>query len=82
MPSTTTSIRLPDELRARLERTSRVLKRGKNSIITEAIDQYLRRFDREALIREARRQSLLVRDAEDRRDTEFLQNLADPRDWK
>jgi hypothetical protein len=47
-------------LQASAGRTARHLNKGKNWIINQALDEYLRKLDREALIAEARRQSLLA----------------------
>ena len=50
MASSISSIRIPDELRYRLERTAKYLKKGKNwIIINQALDEYLRKVDRETL---------------------------------
>jgi predicted transcriptional regulator len=81
VPSTTTSIRIPEDLRHRLERTARHLNKGKNWIINQALDEYLRKLDREALIAEARRQSLIAsRDAENGDD--FWERAADNSGWR
>lgn len=82
MPSTTSSVRLPDALRRRLERTSRRLKRGKNSIITQALDEYLRKVDRQELAAEARRQSLLASQTDNQEDLEEWAKMADTRGWR
>ena len=55
--STTTSVRLPNPLRAELERQALARKRGKNWIIKEALEQYFNSPARDALGLEARRQS-------------------------
>ena len=57
MPGITTSIRLPPELRDRLERTAKRLQRGKSWVIARALEQYLSREEEEVLRDEARRQS-------------------------
>jgi predicted transcriptional regulator len=72
MPTVTSSIRVPGALQNRLERTAKRLKKGRNWIINQALDEYLRKLDREALVAEARRQSLLARDAEAKNDDDFL----------
>jgi predicted DNA-binding protein len=56
----TTSLRLNSEVRYQLECASRVLHRGKNSIINEALIAYLERFNQKTLVQEARRQSILA----------------------
>ena len=60
MPSSTSSFRISDELRFRLEGTARRLNKGKNWVINRALDEYLERHSRTALRAEARRQSLLA----------------------
>ena len=60
MGSSTSSFRIPDELRLRLEETAGRLKRGKNWIINRAIEEYLDRHSRTRLREEGRRQSLLA----------------------
>jgi predicted transcriptional regulator len=46
MSSSTSSFRISDELRLRLEEASRGLKRGKNWIINRALEEYLDRISR------------------------------------
>ena len=58
--STTTSIRLPDDLRSQLDAAAESLHRGKNWVIVQALREYLARMQRDALAQEARRQSLKV----------------------
>ena len=58
MSSSTTSIRLPDELRSSLDRASRRMSKGKNWIIKQALAEYLQRHDMDLLRAEARRQSI------------------------
>jgi predicted transcriptional regulator len=60
MASSTSSIRIPDELKTQLETTARRMKKPKNWIITRALQEYLDRHNREAFLAEARRQSLLA----------------------
>jgi predicted transcriptional regulator len=60
MPSSTSSFRIPDELKSRLEEASRRTNMGKNRIINRALDEYLDRHSRTGLRQEARRQSLLA----------------------
>ena len=60
MSSVTTSVRLDSRLARRLERTSARLSRGKNWIISTALDEYLAKVNRDDLATEARRQSLLL----------------------
>jgi predicted transcriptional regulator len=56
----TTSIRLEPRLRRALERRAAKERRGKNWIISRALEEYLTREERSDLETEARRQSLLV----------------------
>ena len=82
MPSSISSVRMPDELRYRLERTARHLKKGKNWIINQALDEYMRKVDQDTLAAEARRQSLLVSSIEQRESDEFWERISDTRGWK
>lgn len=65
--SHTTTVRLPQDLKARLDQASRELARRKSWIIARALDQYLRGVKPTDLMREARRQCRLANRA-DRRD--------------
>ena len=56
--SSTTSIRIPDDLKDRLESTARRMNKGKNWIIKEALAEYLQRHNMDLLRAEARRQSI------------------------
>lgn len=76
--STTTSIRLSDDLRFELETVSAQLHRGKNWVISEALRLYFASFKNASLAAEARRQSLLV-SQKDRDDT--LWEDADTQGW-
>ena len=60
MASSTSSFRIPDELKLRLEATARRMNKGKNWILNRALEEYLERHGREDLAAEARRQSLLA----------------------
>jgi predicted DNA-binding protein len=60
MPSSTSSFRVSEELKARLEDASRRMKKGKNRILTDALREYLDRHGRDSLRAEARRQSLIA----------------------
>ncbi|MGH9722060.1 MAG: CopG family ribbon-helix-helix protein [Bryobacteraceae bacterium] len=60
MGSTTSSFRIPGELRQRLEEAALRSHKGKNWIINRALEEYLIRHRREGLREEARRQSLLA----------------------
>ena len=82
MPSSISSVRMPDELRYRLERTARHLKKGKNWIINQALDEYLRKVDRDTLADQARRQSLAASSAEAREEAGFWERVSDTRGWR
>jgi len=58
--STTSSFRISEELRVRLERTARHLKKSKNWILNRALEEYLATEASDTLAAEARRQSLLA----------------------
>ena len=79
--SVTSSFRISNELNARLEEAVRRFKRGKNSLITEALEDYLDKVSRQRFLEEARRQSLLVSGASTE-DEDFWLEQADTRGWK
>ena len=81
MNSTTSSYRIQEDLRVRLEHTARQLKKGKNWVINRAIEEYLNRVRRESLAAEARRQSLLASGVVTE-DEEFWQRQADTGGWR
>lgn len=81
MPTSTSSFRIEEELRVRLEQASRSTKRGKNAIINEALKEYLDGLDQEAWIAEAQRQSR-VASARMTDDEKFWSEQADLRGWK
>lgn len=58
--SSTSSFRISDDLKLRLEITARRINKGKNWIINRALEEYLERHSRTAFRQEARRQSLLA----------------------
>ena len=60
MSSVTTSIRLEAQLSNELKKVSHKLHRGKSWIIAEALAEYLTKYSDPNLIKEAKRQSLLV----------------------
>lgn len=60
IPSITTSIRLPAELRQELERAAKKQHRGKNWLIIEAIRAYFKRTNPDTLANEAKQQSILA----------------------
>jgi predicted DNA-binding protein len=58
--SSTSSFRIPDDLKMRLESTARRLNKGKNWIINRALKEYLERQNQDRLRAEAVRQSVLA----------------------
>ena len=78
----TTSIRLPQNLRKRLEKRAKVLGRGKNWIISQALEEYLKVEEQEELERAARRQSLLASRSGSPEDASDWESGADFSDWK
>lgn len=67
MKSVTTSVRLEANLATRLERAASRLSRGKNWIISKALEEYLAKVNQEGLAEEARRQSRMAARIERRR---------------
>ena len=60
MAPSTSSFRISDELKFRLEEAARRMNKGKNWIINRALEEYLERHNQTELRKEARRQSLLA----------------------
>ena len=78
--SETTSIRLSPQLRQQLEQASHLLRRGKNWIIAQALQEYMSHVLDLKLIEEARRQSLLAsRSAREKQDWE---DAMDDSEWR
>ncbi len=78
----TTSIRLAGSLRDRLEKRSKLLGRGKNWIISRALEEYLKVEEQDELEREARRQSLLASAQASDVEASLWESGADFGDWK
>ena len=78
MRTVTSSFRMSQELRRRLEETARSLKMPKSRIIVQALEEHLQGTHRAALASEARRQSLLA-SAE---DEEFWEKQSDTSGWR
>ena len=78
--SLTSSFRLPDELRTRLDRFVRQSKRRKNWIIVHALEDYLDRHEALSLAAEARRQSLLG-SKKPQADEDAWASVADTTGW-
>ncbi|MBC2601204.1 ribbon-helix-helix protein, CopG family [Puniceicoccus vermicola] len=76
--SITTSIRLSPRLRKALELRAKREGRGKNWVISQALESYLESSDVDELAAEARRQSILASS----RSTEDWTVGADWEDWK
>jgi len=72
---------MSQELRQRLEETARTLKKPKNRIIVQALEEHLQGKDRAALAAEARRQSLLA-SVESVEDEEFWEKQSDTSGWQ
>ena len=73
--SSTSSFRIPNELKERLEQAAEQMKKGKNWIINRALEEYLERHCKEAFEAEARRQSLAASHHE-WKDGEFWEKMA------
>lgn len=67
MASITTSVRIEQQLARRLERAAVRLARGKNWIISRAIEEYLAKTNHDSLAAEARRQSMAAAQDEKRK---------------
>lgn len=81
MASISTSVRLDQQLAQRLARTAAKLSRGKNWVVTQALEEYLAKVNRGNLAAEARRQSKLCARAERRgKDVGFPEE--DIEEWR
>jgi predicted DNA-binding protein len=80
--SSTTSIRLPKELKRELERRARSTKRGKNWVIKEALELYLLGSSHDTLRAEARRQSLLVGKHQSKDDSAWTEQAGETEGWR
>jgi predicted DNA-binding protein len=58
MPSSTSSYRISDKLRRRVEKYASTSGKGKNTVLLEALEEYLERHEAESIREKARRQSL------------------------
>lgn len=77
----TTSIRLPSQVRKRLERVSHKLSRGKNGVILDALEDYFAKIEAVPFKEEAKRQSLLA-SGKDKEEAPIWENNLDFEDWK
>jgi predicted DNA-binding protein len=80
MSSTTSSFRISDELRIRLESAAIQSGKGKNWILNQALREYLERIREDSLAAEARRQSLLA-GGRATPEEQFWAARADDRNW-
>jgi len=78
---TTLSFQISNELRKRVEHAARRLNRGRNSIITQAIEEYLGKLNRSNFLDEARRQSMLATASPNDDEDVWLEN-ADTTGWR
>lgn len=81
LKATTTSVRLPPELRQRLEDAAHRLGCGKNCIVVRALEEYLAKGDDRAFVEEARRQSVRASEGVTP-DQVFWEEAADTTDWR
>ena len=72
---------MSNELRDRLEKAARRLKRGKNSLVIEALEEYLEKLNRGKFLEEARRQSILASTSLSEDEDVWLEH-ADTTGWK
>lgn len=79
--SVSTSIRIQARLAARLERVATRLSRGKNWIITRALEEYLAKVGQDEVAAEAKRQSLLASRGRAKADS-FWSDHGDLSGWK
>lgn len=77
----TTSIRLPYQVRKRLERVSHRFNKGKNGIILDALKDYFQKIEAASFKEEAKRQSLLA-SRKDREEASIWEDNLDIEDWK
>jgi len=72
---------MSNELRDRLEKAARRLKRGKNSLVIEALEEYLQKLNRGKFLEAARRQSILASTSLSEDEDVWLEH-ADTTGWK
>ena len=80
--SSTTSIRLPKELKRELERKARSTKRGKSWVIKEALELYLLGSSHDTLREEARKQSLLASRRAAKDDALWTEQAGEIEGWR
>ena len=77
----TTSIRLPPTIRTKLEKAAHSLHKGKNWIITKALEEYLTKINQQTLASEAKRQSILASQAVKKEEADWETN-SDDTGWR
>lgn len=77
----TTSIRLDKELRDELELAASITHQGKNRIIVDALRDYLKKINKNKLIKEAQRQSILASQQSSKEEEDWIDAI-DDQDWK
>ena len=81
MKTVPSSVRMSQELRKRLDEEVRALKKPKNRIVIQALEEHLQGRDRAAFAAEARRQSLLA-SVESAQDEQFWAKQSDTSGWQ
>lgn len=77
----TVVFRMSNELSDRLRKAGRRLKREKQSLIMEALEEYLRKLNCGKFLEEARRQSILASTCPNKDEEVWLEH-ADTTGWK
>jgi predicted DNA-binding protein len=77
-----TSVRLPLALQEQLEQAAHDLRRGKSWIIVHALEAYLNKLQHNALMKEARRQSLLAAKEDNEEEMRFWEENSDTTGWE
>ncbi len=81
--SVTTSIRLAADLRLQLDHAAQRLHRGKNWIVSQALQEYLAKLGESKLVNEAQRQSLLAKQADEaNEDIKIWEDNQDDSGWQ
>lgn len=77
----TTSIRLPSQIRKRLDQASHRLNKGKNGIILDALSDYFQKMEAASFREEAKLQSLLA-SRQDNQEGSIWEDNLDFEEWK
>ena len=80
--SVTTSIRLTADLRLQLDHAAQRLHRGKNWIVSQALQEYLAKLGESKLVNEAQRQSLLAKQADANEGLKIWEDNQDDSGWQ